>query len=510
MQISFTAPTRKAGEVTQGAWVVSAGADGVLLPAAMRSDAACGGALTRALKVSAFKGKAGEFLEVLAPAGLKASRILLTGLGKADALDERGVEALGGKIAARLQTAGEDAAAWEIEAPKGTHVKPALFAAHLALGARLAGYAFDKYRTRNLEDYRKSLKNVRIAARDPAAAKRAFAGLSARADGIFLARDLVNEPPNVLYPAEFARRARATLSKLGVKVEVLGEAEMKRQGFGALLGVGQGSARESQLVVMQWNGAAQRAGSGAKKAKPIAFVGKGVCFDSGGLSLKPGGGMMGMKGDMAGAAAVTGTILALAARKAKVNAVGVIGLVENMPDGGAIRPDDVLTSLSGQTIEVLNTDAEGRLVLADALTYTQRRFTPRAVIDLATLTGAIIQTLGFEHAGVFSNDDGLADRLAEAGRHTGERVWRLPLDPFYDKMLKSKIADMKNIGGPNSGAITAAQFLKRFIEDDTPWAHLDIAGVAWQDGERKPTIPSWGTGWGVTLLDRLVREHFEQ
>jgi leucyl aminopeptidase len=234
-----------------------------------------------------------------------------------------------------------------------------------------------------------------------------------------------------------------------------------------------------------------------------------VCFDSGGLSLKPGGGMMGMKGDMAGAAAVTGTILALAARKAKVNAVGVIGLVENMPDGGAIRPDDVLTSLSGQTIEVLNTDAEGRLVLADALTYTQRRFKPRAVIDLATLTGAIIQTLGFEHAGVFSNDDKLAERLAEAGRHTGERVWRLPLDPFYDKMIKSKIADMKNIGGPNSGAITAAQFLNRFIEDGTTWAHLDIAGVAWQDGERKPTIPSWATGWGVRMLNRLVTEHYE-
>jgi len=218
---------------------------------------------------------------------------------------------------------------------------------------------------------------------------------------------------------------------------------------------------------------------------------------------------MGMKGDMGGAAAVTGTMMALATRKARVNAVGVIGLVENMPGGDAIRPDDVLTSLSGQTIEVLNTDAEGRLVLADALTYTQRRFKPKFIIDLATLTGAIVQTLGFEHAGVFSNNDRLAERLADAGRVTGERVWRLPLDPAYDKMIRSKIADVKNIGGANSGSITAAQFLKRFIESGTVWAHLDIAGVAWQDGEQKPLIPSWGTGWGVNLLNELVREHYE-
>jgi leucyl aminopeptidase len=238
-------------------------------------------------------------------------------------------------------------------------------------------------------------------------------------------------------------------------------------------------------------------------------VGKGVCFDSGGLSIKVGAGMQGMKGDMAGAAAVTGTMLALATRKAKVNAVGVIGLVENMPDGTSFRPDDVLTSLSGQTIEVLNTDAEGRLVLADALTYTQRRFKPKAVIDLATLTGAIVATLGYEHAGVFSNDDQIVSRIQAAGRHTGERVWQLPLDPFYDKMIRSKIADMKNIGGANSGAITAAQFLLRFIEKDTVWAHLDIAGVAWQDGEQKVTIPSWGTGWGVRLLNRLMKEHYE-
>jgi len=501
MQISLCAPADvTTGEA--GAWVVGATESPALLPASARLDKASGGALTRALNFSRFTGKSGQFLEVLAPSGIKASRLLLVGLGKPESLDEKGLETLGAQIVGRLLTAGERTASLEIDVPKGSKVRKAQAAAHLAFGARLKSYAFDKYRTRNLDEYEKRLKTVRIVTPEPAAAKKAHAGLTAVADGIFFARDLVNEPPNMLYPAEFARRAKAQLSKHGVKIDILGEAEMKKQGFGALLGVGQGSARESQLVVMQWHG-------GKKSAKPVALVGKGVCFDSGGLSIKVGAGMQGMKGDMAGAAAVTGTMLALAARKARVNVVGVIGLVENMPDSGALRPDDVLTSLSGQTIEVLNTDAEGRLVLADALTYTQRRFKPKVVIDLATLTGAIVAALGSEHAGVFSNNDQLVQRIQTAGRHTGERVWQLPLDPFYDKMIRSKIADMKNIGGANSGSITAAQFLQRFIEKDTAWAHLDIAGVAWQDGEQKPIIPSWGTGWGVRLLNRLMIEHYE-
>jgi leucyl aminopeptidase len=498
MQISFAAPTAL---VQSGSWVVSATEGGVLSAAALKADKASGGAISRGLKVSRFTGKSGQMLDVLAPAGLSASRILLVGLGKPAALDEKGLEVIGAQVMAKLIALGESTARFEIDAPKGAKVKSGEIAAHLAFGARLRSYSFEQYRTRDLEAQEKRLKSLTIATPDVGAAKKAYAGLDAVADGITLARDLVNEPPNVLYPVEFARRAKA-LAKFGLKVEVLGEAEMKRQGFGALLGVGQGSARESQLVVMQWNGA-------RKKTAPIAFVGKGVCFDSGGLSLKPGGAMMGMKGDMAGAAAVTGTMLALATRKAKVNAVGVIGLVENMPGGDAIRPDDVLKSLSGQMIEVLNTDAEGRLVLADALTYTQRRFKPKFIVDLATLTGAIVQTLGSEHAGVFANDDKLSERLTSAGLYTGERVWRLPLDPAYDKMIKSKIADVKNIGGANSGSITAAQFLKRFIENDTPWAHLDIAGVAWQDGERAVMIPSWGTGWGVRLLNRMVKEHYE-
>lgn len=498
MQISFAAPLPK---VQTGSWVVALPEGGKLAQSAAKADQACGGALGRALKFSRFAGKSGQFLEIVAPEGLSASRILLVGLGKPEALDGKSLNAIGAQIVARLESAGETVATLEIDIPKGAKLKAGEAAAHLAFGARLRGYGFNKYRTRNLDEYKKHLSSLRVVSGDLAAAKKAYQALDAVADGVTLARDLVNEPPNVLHPEEFARRTKA-LSKLGVKVEVLGEAEMKRQGFGALLGVGQGSARESQLVVMQWLG-------GKKKSEPVAFVGKGVCFDSGGLSLKPGSGMMGMKGDMGGAAAVTGTMMALATRKARVNAVGVIGLVENMPGGDAIRPDDVLTSLSGQTIEVLNTDAEGRLVLADALTYTQRRFKPKFVIDLATLTGAIVQTLGFEHAGVFSNNDRLAERLTEAGRHTGERVWRLPLDPAYDKMIRSKIADVKNIGGANSGSITAAQFLKRFIEEGTVWAHLDIAGVAWQDGEQKATIPSWGTGWGVNLLNQLVREHYE-
>jgi leucyl aminopeptidase len=498
MQISFAAPGAK---IPSGSWVVAASEGNVMTQAAIRADKASGGALARGLKVSRFTGKSGQFLEVLAPAGLPVSRILLAGLGKPGLLDEKTLETIGAEIVRKLEGLGETTATFEIEVPKETKVKSGEIAAHLAFGARLRSYIFTKYRTKDLDDHKPRLAEIRVLTADAGAAKRAYAGLGAVADGIFLARDLVNEPPNVLYPEEFARRAKA-LSRSGVKVEILGEAEMKKLGFGALLGVGQGSARDSQLVVMQWNG-------GKKKNPPIAFVGKGVCFDSGGLSLKPGNAMAGMKGDMGGAAAVTGLMLALATRKAKVNAVGIIGLVENMPGGDAIRPDDVLTSLSGQTIEVLNTDAEGRLVLADALTYTQRRFKPKFIVDLATLTGAIVQALGFEHAGVFSNDDKLAERLADAGRFTGERVWRLPLDPFYDKMIRSKIADVKNIGGANSGSITAAQFLKRFIQDGTVWAHLDIAGVAWQDGEQKVQVPSWGTGWGVRLLNRLVKAHYE-
>jgi leucyl aminopeptidase len=498
MQLSFAAPHAPGS----GALVVGALEDQVLTPAAAKADKASGGALKRALAVSRFTGKSAQTLEVLAPAGLEVSRILLVGLGKGAAFDGNAAEALAADAFGRLSRTGDESVTFEIDLPKGAKLKPGHLAAHVAMGAKLKSYTFNHYRTKDREEYETKLDKVVVATEDAGGARKAWPALEAIADGMFLARDLVNEPPNVLSPAEFARRCKA-LTKLGMKVEVLGEAEMKKLGMGALLGVGQGSERESQLVVMHWNG-------GRRKDAPVAFVGKGVCFDSGGLSLKPGPGMIGMKGDMGGGAAVAGAMRALAARKARVNAVGVIGLVENMPSGTAQRPDDVVTSMSGQTIEVLNTDAEGRLVLADALTYTQRNFKPQFVIDLATLTGAIMIALGSENAGLFSNDDKLARRIHDAGQAVGEPVWRLPLGPGYDKMIRSKIADMKNITGTtNAGSIAAAQFLQRFVDKGQAWAHLDIAGTAWQDGEQKALVPSWGVGWGVRLLDRLVAEHYE-
>jgi leucyl aminopeptidase len=467
-----------------------------------RADKLAGGAVRRALSVSRFSGKPGQILELVAPAGLKASRLILAGLGKAANFDSRAAERVAAGVTGRLFTGGEKVIRFLIEPPEGAKIAGAALAAHLAFGARLRSYTFNAYRTKDRDEHEPTVEQIRIGTTNASAARRLFVALGAVADGVFLARDLVNEPPNMLSPADFAERTKS-LAKHGVRVRVLGEPEMKKLGMGALLGVGQGSERESQLVVMQWNGAKR------PDAPPLALVGKGVCFDSGGLSLKSGTGMMGMKGDMGGAAAVVGTIHALAVRKARVNVVGVVGLVENMPDGKAQRPDDVVKSMSGQTIEVLNTDAEGRLVLADALWYARSQFKPRCVIDLATLTGAILVALGHEHAGLFSNDDLLAERLIEAARTEGEPIWRLPLGDAYDKVLKSKIADMKNIGGPQAGSITAAQFLQRFV-DKTPWAHLDIAGVAWQDGEQKELAPSWATGWGVRTLNRLISDHYER
>jgi leucyl aminopeptidase len=497
MQIIFAAPSLSGS----GAIALGMPEGGKLSGLASEADRLSGSAIKRALAVSRFTGKAGQILEIVAPAGLKASRLILLGLGGAEKFDGLAAERVAAGAVGKVFGSGETALTLAVEAPSGAPVDGAALPSHLAMGARLRSYTFNHYRTKDRDEHEPTLKEIAIAAADAQAAKRAFAAMDAVADGVFFARDLVNEPPNVLSPEEFAKRTQG-LAKLGVEVRVLGEAEMKKLGMGALLGVGQGSDRESKLVVMQWNG-------GKKAAAPVALVGKGVCFDSGGLSLKTGAGMMGMKGDMGGAAAVAGAIKALATRKARVNVVGVIGLVENMPDGMAQRPDDVVKSMSGQTIEVLNTDAEGRLVLADALWYTQSQFKPKCMIDLATLTGAIMIALGNDHAGLFSNDDVLAEQITGASRAVGEPAWRLPLGDGYDKLLKSKIADMKNIGGPHAGSITAAQFLQRFV-NKTPWAHLDIAGVAWQDGEHKELAPSWGTGWGVRALDRLIADNYEK
>ncbi len=386
---------------------------------------------------------------------------------------------------------------------------PAEAAANLAFGARLRAYRSDRYLTQRDDDAKPTLGGIKILADRPGEARSLFAPLDRVADGVLLTRDLLSEPANVLTPEALAEAARK-LEDLGVKVKTLDEKEMRRLGMGALLGVAQGSAHPPRLVTMEWTGGAEGKGKKGRPGKgegPVAFVGKGVTFDSGGISIKPAAGMEDMKWDMGGAGVVIGLIAALAGRKAKVHAVGVVGLVENMPSATAQRPGDVVTSMSGRTIEVINTDAEGRLVLADALHYCQETFKPRAVIDLATLTGAIIISLGDHTAGLFANDDKLAKALTQAGDRVGEPVWRLPMGDDYDKQIKSDIADMKNVGGRAAGSITAAQFLKRFV-GDLPWAHLDIAGVTWAKAD-KPTVPKGGTAFGVRLLDRLVADAFE-
>jgi leucyl aminopeptidase len=459
------------------------------------------GAVNRAIGASRFKGGADDHLALLAPAGVQVHRVQLFGMGTAAKLDALTAQAIGGRLVAAFNAAGEKEATVLIEAIPGAPLSEAELAANIAYGAQLRSYRFDKYKTKEKPEQKPSLKKLTIGTAEAHAAKKAYDPLEKIAEGVFLTRDLVSEPANVIYPESLAQQAK-TLSEVGVEVKVLGEAEMKKLGMGALLGVGQGSERESKLVVMRWNGAADA------KARPIAFVGKGVTFDTGGISIKPAAGMEEMKWDMAGSGVVIGLMQALAARKAKVNAVGVVGLVENMPSGTAQRPGDIVTSMSGQTIEVLNTDAEGRLVLADALWYTQENFKPVAIVDLATLTGAIMVALGQVHAGLFCNDDTFSDRLTEAGKATGETLWRMPLGPAYDKLIDSPAADMKNIGGRFGGSITAAQFLQRFIQKGTPWAHLDIAGMAWSDKDA-PTVPKGATAYGVRLLDRLVSDHYE-
>ncbi len=487
--VSLSKPGAIALVVTEG---------NALAGAAAELDRKTGGALKRATKSANFTGKAGSVLEIVAPHGIAASRVLLLGVGKAAELATSALENAGGEIVGRLERAKEANASVIVDGAHSAKIHAGDAAARVAFGAKLRSYKFDKYKTKK-KDESGQVKGVAIMTKANAAARKSFATLDKIAGGMFLARDLVNEPANILYPVEFAKRVRA-LAKVGVKIEVLGEAQMKKLGMGSLLGVGQGSVRESQLVVMRWNG-------GKATDKPVAFIGKGVCFDTGGISLKPPAGMEDMKGDMGGAAAVTGLMYALGARKAKVNAVGVIGLVENMPDGNAQRPGDIVTSMSGQTIEVINTDAEGRLVLADALWYTQNRFKPKFMIDLATLTGAIMVALGKEYAGLFSNDDKLSTQLAEVGEAEGEKVWRMPMGPAYDKMIDSRFADMKNTGSRDGGSITAAQFLQRFV-NDVPWVHLDIAGTA-MASPATAINQSWGSGWGVRILNRLVEDYYE-
>lgn len=453
----------------------------------------------RAAKVEKFTGKARKTLVLAAPQGIAVDRLIVVGLGSSKDIAGADWARLGGVSLSRL-TSSEPAIVLDLPAGEPVTTEAA---GDFALGLALRSYRFDRYKTAPKDENGDAPgdvpQTVTVLLADAAAARNARKDAKAVAQGVNLAREFVNEPPNVLNPEEFARRV-GELSQLDVAVEVIGEKELAELGFRALLGVGRGSRFESQVVVLRWKGA-------SNDDQPVAFVGKGVTFDTGGISIKPAASMEDMKGDMAGAATVVGLIHALARRKAKVNAIGVIGLVENMPDGKAQRPGDIVTSLSGKTIEIINTDAEGRLVLADLLWYTQDRFKPRFIVNLATLTGAIIVALGQENAGLFSNDDELSDRLTKAGRATGETVWRLPLQAEYDKLIDSKFADVKNTGGRFAGSITAAQFLQRFV-NDTPWAHLDIAGTG-MAAKQTDINQSWGSGWGVRLLNRLVRDHYE-
>ena len=481
-----------------GIAVVLAGEGGKLSDDGGEVDKALDGAIGNAMKVADFKAEREKSLDVILASGSGLERVIVMGVGKTDDFDEVAAEYVGGAIAAAAGKVQATALTVSAALPGKPDIEAAAVSSRLASGMRLRTYSFTKYKSKPSKV--KQLASVKILTASVAAAKSRYADLDAVATGVHLARDLVNEPANILHPESFASEIKK-LSKLGLNIEVLDEKQMTKLGMGALLGVALGSPRKPRLCIMRWEG-------GKKGDQPIAFVGKGVTFDTGGISIKPSAGMEDMKGDMGGAACVTGLMAALAGRKAKVNAIGVVGLVENMPDGNAQRPGDVVTSMSKQTIAVLNTDAEGRLVLADALWYTQDRFKPKFMVDLATLTGAILVALGKEHAGLFSNDDKLSEQLAGVGQETRERVWRLPLAPEYDKLIDSDIADMKNIGGRLAGSITAGQFLQRFV-NDVPWAHLDVAGTA-MDAVKSPINQSWGSGWGVRLLDRLVARHYEK
>ena len=453
--------------------------------------------VTEGAKASRFSGKAGQLHETFVSRDGAVVRLALAGAGETGGKDRSAaLEKAGAAITAKYLASGEQAVTIDFT---GTKLS-ASDVASVLLGARLRGWRYDNYRTKLSDEQKVSLTTIKVAGA-PEGAEAAWEVEAALSDGIEFTRELVTEPANVLYPESFVERAKARLEAAGVKVRALDEAEMAKLGMGALLGVAQGSARKPRLLVMEWHG-------GKPGDKPTAFVGKGVTFDTGGISLKPPAGMEDMKWDMGGAGAVTGAMLALAGRKAKANVVAVCGLVENMPDGNAQRPGDVVTTMSGQTVEVINTDAEGRLVLCDAITWTQKEFSPAAVIDLATLTGAMIISLGHEHGGLFSNDDALADKLVAAGKASGDKLWRFPLGPAYDKLINSPIADMKNVGPREGGSITAAQFIQRYVDKGTPWAHLDIAGMVWAN---KPgqTWDKGATGFGVRVLDRFVRDNLE-
>ena len=448
-----------------------------------------------ALKRHRFDGDSGVTSEHFVE-GDKGGRLLVVGTG-ADVSSADAAEKLGGAVVARLLTSGERDAVIDLTGLD----YDADAAARVALGAVLRGWRYDKYRTRMKDKQKPTLTNVTVVGGGAGAEQRYATRYAGLAEGVSLTRELVTEPANIIYPESFVERFRQRAKGCGLEIEVLGKADMEQLGMGALLGVSQGSVREPQLLILRWNG-------GGEGVTPTVFVGKGVTFDTGGISIKPAQNMEMMKWDMGGAGAVAGALLALARRKAKANIVGVCGLVENMPDGNAQRPGDVVTTMSGQTVEVINTDAEGRLVLCDALTWVQKHVKPKVIVDLATLTGAMVISLGHEYAGIFANDEKLAANLIKAGEATGDKLWRQPMGEAYDRLIDSPIADMKNVGPREAGSITAAQFIKRYIDDGVAWAHLDIAGMAWSD-KPSATYDKGATGYGVRLLDQFVEDCVE-
>jgi len=475
----------------QGARLIAHVVDKGKLPSAINAAMRAGAQAAR------FKGSTGQTFDGFVEDGGDVVRLAIAGAGdRNDQARLANLEKAGAALAGKYQSSGDKTLVLDLSESALSAVE----AAHVLLGLRLRNWRYDIYRTKLKDDQRVTLESITVVGA-PDGIEAAWTDGAALAEGVEFTRELITEPANILYPESFVARCEQRFEGTGAELTVLDEDEMEKLGMGSLLGVGQGSSRDSRILAIRWNG-------GTAGEAPVAFVGKGVTFDTGGISIKPGPGMEDMKWDMGGAGAVAGGMLALVKRKAKANVVGVVGLVENMPDGNAQRPGDVVTSMSGQTIEILNTDAEGRLVLADALHWTQEEFKPTRIVDFATLTGAIIISLGHEYAGLFSNDDKLAKDLAEAGEAVGDKVWRMPLDKAYDKLIDSPIADMKNIGGKGAGSITAAQFLQRFIADGTPWAHIDIAGMAWSE---KPGR-TWGkgaTGYGVRLIDRLVADTVE-
>jgi leucyl aminopeptidase len=499
MDIAFAAATTPA----RGTWVVLAASDGTLGPTGSELDRRSGGALRRAVADWGGKFKRGEAIELRYPPGVEVDRVLVLSLGKPEEASRYDLETVGGALAVRLRSVRVREASVAVEPVRGIKASARELAISLATGACLRAYRFDKYRTAKdaEEDQSEEVAKLTLHLAEPAAAEAGWPAAAAVITGVSHGRDLVTEPANVLTPEAFADACVELGSALDLEVEVLDHAALQRLGMNAVLAVGRGSAHESRVATLRWSG-------GAPDEPPVALLGKGVCFDSGGISIKPAAGMEEMKWDMAGAAAVFGAIKALAGRKAKANVVGVLGLTENMPSGTAQRPGDVITSMAGVTIEVVNTDAEGRLVLADLLHYAKERFKPKVMIDLATLTGAIVVALGHEQAGLFSPDDQLAERIRAAGAAVGERLWRMPLGEDYAKHIKSDIADIKNVGrNRQAGAIAGAVFLQRFA-GDVPWAHIDMAGTAWSKEDR-PLAPKGATGYGIRLLERLIAEHYE-